>query len=82
MQVVVQSTKLSVRLAKEALFILIHHGLVRYRVTGDEDAVVRPVVYRIDIDRVILRLAYPSFATIAEKYFSVKVLILPVPLTL
>ncbi|PJF16532.1 hypothetical protein PSACC_03705 [Paramicrosporidium saccamoebae] len=68
--VLVQNAKLPARAVKEALFVLIHHGLVRYRVTGDEDAVTRPVIYCIDVDRVMLRLAYPLFAGLAERRFA------------
>lgn len=72
---IVQWSKQSSKHVREALFVLIQHNLVQYRPSGQDDdapAAGAPL-YRLDIDQVILRLAYPVFASLLEERFSTRV---------
>lgn len=68
-------SKLTGRQVKEALLVLIHHNLVRYELREDStvSGTSAPVIYHLDIDAVILRLAYPYFACMAEEVLGDKV---------
>jgi DNA-directed RNA polymerase III subunit RPC3 len=67
--VLVQWTKLSGKQVRESLFVLIHHNLVQYRQADEEINTFRPVIYRLDIDAVLLRLAHPLFISLCERRY-------------
>jgi hypothetical protein len=59
----VQSTGLSGKMIREALFVLIHHSLVLYNSTSSPST-----LYRIDVDAILNRVAYGKIvAKVAEK---------------
>ena len=62
-----QFTKLPAKQVRESLFVLVHHGLVMWSQTvspvlGAPDV----VTYHLQLDQVILRLAYPIFIRLAH----------------
>lgn len=66
---ITQLARLPPRQVREALFVLMQHNLVRWS-RDDRDgilaAVPAPVVYRLELEQVFLRLAYPVFTALVH----------------
>jgi len=64
-------SQLTGRQVREALFVLIHQNLALHEISEDKNIVVQEslVVYRLDVDSVFARLAYPLFASIVEQNY-------------
>lgn len=70
MGVLVQSSGLSGKAVREALFVLIHHSIVAYSTNPTANSSI--TIYRLNLDAILERVAYGQVvARVAEK-FSVK----------
>lgn len=62
-----QHSRLPLKAIKEALFVLIQHNLVLYRQDAEN---VSMVTYKVDLQAVLMRLAYPIFVVLTEECVS------------
>lgn len=73
-QQLAQATKLSAKIVREALFVLIHHNLVLWTSPKDDLGVQQqPTLFQLALDRVFLRLAYPAFLAQVNRRFGSEV---------
>ena len=64
----VQSTGLTGKMIREALFVLIHHSIVLYNPTSSPST-----LYRLDVDAILNRVAYGQVVAKVAENFSVEV---------
>lgn len=66
----VQSTGLSVKVVREALFVLIQHSLILYNCTSNPNSLIS--LYRLDMDAILSRVAFGQVVARVGEKFSVE----------
>ena len=66
----VQSTELSSKVVKEALFVLIQHSLVLYNCNSNPNSIL--ALYRLDTDAILSRVAFGQVVARVEEKFSIE----------
>ncbi|KAJ3295487.1 DNA-directed RNA polymerase III subunit RPC3 [Borealophlyctis nickersoniae] len=64
---ILQATKLSQRLVKESLFVLLQHNIVVYAETAEGSRMI--VYYRAEVDRILLMDRFPLYVQTTKQLF-------------